>query len=116
MKRTRKTIVLSALVAVLVPASTALAADGPGATCAATGNQELGSRGACASTVATGELSNAAFVANCKALEPMFAAGSESGRPYPYSFYGNPDYVARNRRDCVELLQGFHSGELPPGP
>ena len=116
MMRTRKLIVLSALAAALVPASVASAADGPGQTCAATGNMELGSRGACASTVATGELSNAAFVANCKALEPMFAATNESGRPYPYSFYGNPAYTARNRRDCVVLLQGFHSGELPPGP
>lgn len=117
MKRTRTTIVLAALAAALAPAA-ATAADNPGKTCAATGNMELGSRGACASTVATGtgQPSNAAFVANCKELEKGFAAESETGRPYPYSFYGNPDYTARNRRDCVVLLRGFHSGQLPPGP
>jgi len=115
MKRTRNTIILAALAVALAPAA-ATAADNPGKTCAASGNMELGSRGACASSVATGDLSNAAFVANCKALEQMFAAESETGRPYPYSFYGNPAYTARNRRDCVVLLRGFHSGQLPPGP
>ena len=115
MKRLRNTVTLAALVAALAPAG-ATAADNPGRTCAATGNMELASRGACASSVATGELSTAAFVANCKQLEEMFAAESETGRPYPYSFYGNPAYTARNRRDCVVLLRGFHSGQLPPGP
>jgi hypothetical protein len=115
MKRTRNTVILAALAAAIAPA-TAMAAGNPGKTCAATGNMELPSRGACASSVATGGLSNAAFVSNCKELEEMFAAESETGRPYPYSFYGNPAYTARNRRDCVVLLRGFHSGELTPGP
>jgi hypothetical protein len=116
MKRTRNTLLIAAVAAALGPASTAMGAGNPGQTCADSGNMELGSRGACASSVTKGEPSNAAYVANCKAMEPMFAADSPSGRPYPYSFYGNPAYTARNRRDCVVLLQGFHSGELPPGP
>ena len=115
MKRSRNSIILVALAVALAPAA-ATAADNPSKTCAASGNMELGSRGACASSVATGDLSNAAFVANCKTLEEMFAAESETGRPYPYSFYGNPDYTANNRLDCIYFLWSFHTGALPPGP
>jgi hypothetical protein len=35
---------------------------------------------------------------------------------YPYYFYGNPDYLANNRSDCMRLLRGFHEGTLVPGP
>ena len=76
---------------------------------------ELGSRGACVSTLVHDELSAAAYVANCKALEPLVAMEGESGRPYPYAFYGNPAYTARNRADCVYFLRAFHTGALPPG-
>jgi hypothetical protein len=74
------------------------------------------SHGACVTTITQQELSTAAYVANCKILEEGFAAQNPSGRPYPYSFYGNPDYTAENRADCVYLLRGFHTGVLPPGP
>lgn len=67
------------------------------------------SKGGCVSSYATGNLSNAAFIANCKALE------AEVGG-YPYAFYGNPAYTAENRADCVYFLRAFHSGQLPPGP
>ena len=35
---------------------------------------------------------------------------------YPYNFYGNPAYRARNRADCIFFLRAFHLGLLPPGP
>jgi hypothetical protein len=35
---------------------------------------------------------------------------------YPYNFYGNPAYRARNRFDCIYFLRAFHLGLLPPGP
>jgi hypothetical protein len=73
-------------------------------------------RGACVTTITMQELSTPAYVANCKILEPEFAAVNESGRPYPYAFYGNPDYTANNRADCVSFLRGFHTGTLIPGP
>jgi hypothetical protein len=73
-------------------------------------------RGACVSTVTRQELTTPAYVANCKNLEPMFAAANPTGRPYPYSFYGNPEYTAKNRAGCVAFLRAFHTGTLPPGP
>jgi hypothetical protein len=73
-------------------------------------------RGACVSTVTRQELTTAAYVANCKNLEPMFAAENPTGRPYPYAFYGNPEYTAKNRAGCVAFLRAFHTGTLPPGP
>jgi hypothetical protein len=73
-------------------------------------------RGACVSTITNQELTTAAYVANCKVLEGFFAAESATGKPYPYSFYGNPEYTAKNRADCVSFLRGFHTGTLPPGP
>ena len=42
-------------------------------------------------------------------------AEQNGGRPYPYTFYGNPNYLAENRADCVEFLRGFHTGTLQPG-
>jgi len=72
-------------------------------------------RGACVSTLNHQALSTSAYVANCKVLEPLFATENASGRPYPYSFYGNPDYTASNRAGCVYFLRAFHPGALPPG-
>lgn len=77
------------------------------------------SDGGCASSVAQGfdgtlenqgALSKAAFNAQCKFLEGMGFV------EYPYAFYGNPDYLAKNRADCQRLLYGFHNGLLEPGP
>ena len=42
--------------------------------------------------------------------------GERAPEPYPYSFYGNPNYTADNRLDCVYFLWSFHTGALPPGP
>jgi hypothetical protein len=72
--------------------------------------------GACVSTITQQELTTAAYVANCKVLEPLFAAENPSGSPYPYSFYGNPEFTAKNRAGCVYFLRGFHTGTITPGP
>jgi hypothetical protein len=72
--------------------------------------------GACVSTITQQELTTPAYVANCKVLEPQFAATNPSGRPYPYSFYGNPEFTAKNRAGCVYFLRGFHTGTITPGP
>ena len=114
--RTTKVILASVLAAAALLPTSASAANKPGRTCAESDNMELASRGACASSVALGELSTAAYVANCKTLEPDFVAQNGTGRPYPYSFYSNPAYTAKNRSGCVYFLRAFHTGQLPPGP
>jgi hypothetical protein len=53
-------------------------------------------------------LTGSAFISQCKFLEGM-------GIEWPYAFYGNPDYLAKNRADCKYFLSAFHYGELPPG-
>jgi len=77
---------------------------------------ELPSLAACVSSLQLGRVSWLAFYQNCQDLEGRFAMDNESGRPYPYSFYGNPNYTANNRLDCVYFLWSFHTGALPPGP
>jgi hypothetical protein len=76
---------------------------------------QIQSDGGCASSVAQGfpdsyVLSGSAFASQCKFLEQVIPI------EYPYAFYGNPDYVAKNRADCMYFLSAFHYGELPPGP
>jgi hypothetical protein len=56
-------------------------------------------------------LSTTAINAQCKFLESTALAGG-----YPYRFYGNPNYEAKNRSDCIYFLRQFHLGNLPPGP
>ena len=56
-------------------------------------------------------LSTTAINAQCKFLE-----GTAIADGYPYRFYGNPKYEAKNRSDCVYFLRQFHLGNLPPGP
>ena len=77
---------------------------------------ELPSLAACLSSLQQGRVSWLAFYQNCQELEGVFAMDNESGRPDPYSFYGNPNYTANNRLDCVYFLWSFHTGALPPGP
>ena len=77
---------------------------------------ELPSLAACFSSLTLGRLSWLAFYQNCQELEGMFADENESGLPYPYSFYGNPNYTAHHRLDCVYFLWSFHTGRLAPGP
>lgn len=76
---------------------------------------DTGSRGACISTLLANELSIAAYNNNCRTLERTDFI-EDGSRPYPYAFYGNPEYTAYNRWDCIRLLRGFHTGELEPGP
>lgn len=77
---------------------------------------ELASFAACVSSLALGRLSWLAYWQNCAELEGFFALENETGEPYPYSFYGNPNYTAFNRFDCVYFVWAFHTGQLPPGP
>jgi len=77
---------------------------------------ELPSLAACVSSLQAGRVSWLAFYQNCQELEGFFALENASGRPYPYSFYGNPNYTANNRLDCIYFLWSFHTGALPPGP
>lgn len=85
----------------------------------------LGTGGGCVSSVASVGIealmsgafpSTAAAIENCKFLETAFFAPTNGGDPYPYAFYGNPNYVAKNRAECVWFLRAFHTGLLPPGP
>lgn len=77
---------------------------------------ELPSLAACVASLQAGRVSWLAFYQNCQQLEGDFAMENESGRPYPYSFYGNPNYTASNRLDCIYFTWSFHTGALPPGP
>jgi hypothetical protein len=63
-------------------------------------------------------LTGSAFNAQCKFLEAgvEFGPGETFTLEYPYAFYGNPAYLARNRADCKYFLSAFHYGILPPGP
>ena len=52
-----------------------------------------------------------AYNGQCRYLEQELGIVS-----YPYDFYGNPEYHAENRADCIYFLRSFHLGLLPPGP
>jgi hypothetical protein len=52
-----------------------------------------------------------AYNSQCRWLEDV---GIVPG--YPYEFYGNPNYHAESRVDCIYFLRSFHLGLLPPGP
>jgi hypothetical protein len=114
-------VVLAALA--VAPGAFAGKDDNPAAICRSGENPQLneflGSGGGCVSTVASVGIeaflggafpSNAAAVENCKFLEATMFGG------YPYMFYENPAYTAKNRADCVYFLRAFHTGQLPPGP
>jgi hypothetical protein len=122
----RATIVAVLMGCALVAVPTAMAGkdDNPSAICRGGAipdlNEFVGTGGGCTSTVASVGIdallggafpSTAAAVENCKFLEANFF-----GDGYPYAFYGNPDYTAKNRADCVYFLRAFHTGALPPGP
>jgi hypothetical protein len=121
----RLIIAIVALVATTVAAPVASAGrdENPPAICRSGSlpelNEFVGSGGGCVSTVASvgvEELlagafpSTAAAIENCKFLEQNVFGG------YPYSFYGNPAYTAKNRAECVYFIAAFHTGALPPGP
>ena len=118
--------VMIAMLAIVAAPAGAEPTEAPGAFCQSIDNTfpadpnrpfpfELPSTGACASSVAqgfngTGPLTTAAFAGQCKFLESMGVVD------YPYAFYGNADYLAKNRADCMTFLRGFHEGTLIPGP
>jgi len=126
MKRRITTLLAATALAMGMMSGTAFAqpSDAPGAFCRSIDNTfpaiddrpfpfVFQSTGACVSSVAqgfdgTGQLTTAAFASQCKFLEDV-------GVSYPYAFYGNPDYLANNRADCMRLLRGFHEGTLTPG-
>jgi hypothetical protein len=129
-------VVLGVLVAMLMSVAVPAMAEGkdeaPAQICKENGNTweiddgtghpfafTIQSDGGCASSVAHGfdgteenfsALSTSAFNSQCKFLEDLGVVD------YPYAFYGNPDYLAKNRADCRKLLYGFHNGLLVPGP
>ena len=136
MKRLVIVLGLAALVfgGLVMPASAKGKEEAPAQVCKALDNTfppdpnrpfpfTIPSDGGCASSVAQGfpdsnVLTGAAFNAQCKFLEggATFPDGTYFELEYPYAFYGNPDYLAKNRADCKYFLSAFHFGLLPPGP
>ena len=119
----RVSAAMAVAAAFAAPASGANGGPNPSQVCNEAGNFGM-SHGACVSSVAqgfdgeNGVPSRAAFVDNCKQLEETAFVASQP-RPYPYAFYGNahrPEYVAKNRADCVRILYALHTGQLAPGP
>ena len=128
----KKAIVLAlALAALAAPAAFAGPDQSPAKFCKEVlpvvnpeASEFLGTGGGCVSSVASVGIealmegafpSTAAAIANCKFLEEAFFGPTNGGAPYPYAFYGNPDYLAKNRAECVWFLRAFHTGQLPPG-
>ncbi len=74
-------------------------------------NLPLATHGACASSWATGQMSVAAVVGQCRNLE---AGVTLNGQPfvltYPHTFYGI--WRAETRADCVKILHGLATGRL----
>lgn len=70
--------------------------------------------------------STASAVGNCKFLEATFFGGNaemgipdylDDGKTYPYQFYWfegveDPNLFAKNRADCVRVLELLHGGYL----
>jgi len=72
---------------------------------------EIATRGGCASSWATGQMSPSAVVGQCKRLEEGF--WTERGWvqiSYPLSFYGI--WEANSRADCRKILHGLATGQL----
>lgn len=136
MRRFTVALLFGALfVSLLALPASAAKGESPGQICKANDNTfpptddrpfpfTIQSTGGCVSSVAQGfpddssALSRAAFNAQCKWLEGGVQIPGEPyfELTYPYSFYGNPEYTAYNRADCMYFLHSFHNGLLPPGP
>ncbi len=73
---------------------------------------EIATRGGCASSWATGQMSVAAVAGQCKRLEEgvFMPNGSFFQLTYPHVFYGM--WPAENRADCIKILHGLATGEL----
>lgn len=119
-------LVVFAALSVLLPAS-ADAEENPAALCGddniyvrittwrgqtITRELPIATRGGCASSWATGEMSRAAVVGQCKRLEDgvFMHDGSFFQLTYPHTFYDL--WQADNRADCVRILHGLATGEL----
>jgi hypothetical protein len=71
----------------------------------------IATHGGCASSWATGQMSIAAVVGQCKRLEEGVVLGGEPFvLTYPHTFYGI--WEARNRAGCVKILHGLATGRL----
>jgi hypothetical protein len=74
----------------------------------------IATHGGCASSWATGQMSVAAVVSQCKRLEEgsFRPDGTFFQLTYPHAFYDNPEWTANNRAGCVRVLHGLATGEL----
>lgn len=74
----------------------------------------IATHGGCASSWATGQMSVAAVVGQCKRLEEgtYRPDGSFFQLTYPHVFYDNPEWTATNRAGCVRVLHGLATGAL----
>jgi hypothetical protein len=74
----------------------------------------IATHGGCASSWATGQMSVAAVVGQCKRLEEgtFRPDGTFFQLTYPHAFYDNPEWIAENRAGCVRVLHGLATGEL----
>ncbi len=71
----------------------------------------IASHGGCASSWATGQMSVAAVLGQCKRLEEgVILNGQPFVLTYPHTFYGI--WEARNRAGCVKVLHGLATGRL----
>jgi hypothetical protein len=71
----------------------------------------MATHGGCASSWATGQMSVAAVVGQCKRLEEgVVLNGQPFALTYPHTFYGV--WPAANRAGCVKVLHGLATGEL----
>ena len=71
----------------------------------------IAGHGGCASSWATGQMSVAAVVGQCKRLEQgVLLNGQPFVLTYPHTFYGL--WEAKNRAGCVEILHGLATGSL----
>lgn len=72
----------------------------------------IATHGGCASSWATGQMSVAAVVSQCKRLEEgsLRPDGVWFQLTYPHVFYDT--WTAKNRADCVRILHGLATGEL----
>lgn len=74
------------------------------------GPLEVPSHGGCVSSVATGHLSNAAYIANCKMIremDPVAFYGDVELNPETYGFGGTLG-------SCAEVLEKYHTGQYFP--
>jgi hypothetical protein len=72
----------------------------------------IATHGGCVSSWATGQMSIAAVVGQCKRLEDgtIGPGGTYFQLTYPHVFYGI--WTAENRADCVRILHGLATGKL----